>query len=395
LLIIPLLVVAKERGESVFAILGMGRSGPQPQHTISTPDFISGSGSKTNPYLLQTIESLSPGKTVSSQESITISHLLPEAIVRFMDMNAETNEGRFNMADIVVEAENEDKDEKGTGSISFKLKFEDIYDSNDGEEFTTLMRVGNSTVYFQWTVSIEDSSGGKKKRKVTKKDDSSLEKAKSEAAAAKKKEIEVKKKAEEDARERIEAESRIQKAEEEARKKAEAEVRQEAEAESRIQKAEEEARKKAEAEVRQEAEVEARIKKAEDEVRRNAEDEAATKLAKMEAMMTEKMGALEDKMDDLSSKEAELARVAANTSLVDFNTLGTATMEEKDDLQRVNGIGTFIEEKLNVLGIFTFRQIANMTPEIEEQVNAAIEFFSGRIKRDNWVKQAKEILKQD
>jgi predicted flap endonuclease-1-like 5' DNA nuclease len=34
-----------------------------------------------------------------------------------------------------------------------------------------------------------------------------------------------------------------------------------------------------------------------------------------------------------------------------------------------------------------------MTPEIEEQVNVAIEFFPGRVKRDEWAKQAKELAK--
>ena len=32
-----------------------------------------------------------------------------------------------------------------------------------------------------------------------------------------------------------------------------------------------------------------------------------------------------------------------------------------------------------------------MTPEIEDQVNEAIEFFPGRIKRDQWAKQATEL----
>jgi predicted flap endonuclease-1-like 5' DNA nuclease len=32
-----------------------------------------------------------------------------------------------------------------------------------------------------------------------------------------------------------------------------------------------------------------------------------------------------------------------------------------------------------------------MTPEIEEQVNKAIEFFPGRVKRDEWAKQAREL----
>ena len=63
----------------------------------------------------------------------------------------------------------------------------------------------------------------------------------------------------------------------------------------------------------------------------------------------------------------------------------------KDDLQIIKGIGPFIEEKLNALGIYMFIQIARMTPELEEEVNVAIEFFPGRVKRDQWVKQAKEL----
>ena len=38
-----------------------------------------------------------------------------------------------------------------------------------------------------------------------------------------------------------------------------------------------------------------------------------------------------------------------------------------------------------------FVQIARMTPELEEEVNVANEFFPGRVKRDEWVKQAKEL----
>jgi predicted flap endonuclease-1-like 5' DNA nuclease len=250
-------------------------------------------------------------------------------------------------------------EESGTTSITFKLKFKDSPESHDGDEYTTLMRVGNSTVYFQWTVSIKEPSS-KKKRKVSKKLDPVIEKA----------EYEVKQKAE--------VEVRIKKAEEEARQKAEGEVKQKAEAEARIKKAEVEARQKAEAEVRQ-----------------NAEGEAATKLAAMEAMIAEKMSALEDKMEGLSKKEAELARVAAKSEFIDFSIIGTATASEKDDLQRTKGVGPFLEEKLNALGIFTFKQISSMTPEIEDQVNVAIEFFRGRVKRDKWVAQAKEFLKED
>jgi predicted flap endonuclease-1-like 5' DNA nuclease len=390
LILLITLLVYRDRGESVLVMMGM-QNGPQPLHTYSSPDFLSGSGTKKDPYLLQDIQGLDWGKSASSKETITISHLAPDSIVKFMDMNTEENEGRFDMPFILVGEDDDDDwtsdsddEESGTTSITFKLKFEDSPESHDGDEYTTLMRVGNSTVYFQWTVTIMEPSS-KKKRKVSKKLDPVIEKAESEA------------------KQKAEAEARIKKAEEEARKKAESEVKQKAEAEARIKKAEEEARKKAESEVKQKAEAEARIKKAEEEarkkaeseVRQSAESEAATKLAAMEALIAEKMTALEDKMEGLSKKEAELARVAAKSEFIDFNIIGTATASEKDDLQRTKGIGPFLEEKLNALGIFTFKQIASMTPEIEDQVNIAIEFFRGRVKRDKWVAQAKEFLKEE
>ena len=53
----------------------------------------------------------------------------------------------------------------------------------------------------------------------------------------------------------------------------------------------------------------------------------------------------------------------------------TTIVVVKDDLQVIKGIGPFIEEKLNALGITTYRQIANMTAKLEDQVNEAIEFF--------------------
>ena len=91
------------------------------------------------------------------------------------------------------------------------------------------------------------------------------------------------------------------------------------------------------------------------------------------------------------SKGDDLARIAEKKSSIDFETLGKASEEDKDDLKTIKGIGPFLEQKLNALGIYTYKQISNMTPELEDQVNEAIEFFPGRIKRDNWVKQAKDL----
>jgi predicted flap endonuclease-1-like 5' DNA nuclease len=100
------------------------------------------------------------------------------------------------------------------------------------------------------------------------------------------------------------------------------------------------------------------------------------------------------KLDEKALKQAEeLERVAAKAEKIDFATLGVASASDRDDLQIIKGIGPFIEEKLNALGIFTFEQVSKMTAKIEEEVNIAIEFFPGRVKRDEWAKQAKQLHK--
>jgi predicted flap endonuclease-1-like 5' DNA nuclease len=100
------------------------------------------------------------------------------------------------------------------------------------------------------------------------------------------------------------------------------------------------------------------------------------------------------KLDEKALKQAEeLERISKNSESIDFATLGIASASDKDVLQTIKGIGPFIEEKLYALGIFTFEQVGNMTPEIETQVNKAIEFFPGRVKRDQWAKQGRELSK--
>ena len=115
----------------------------------------------------------------------------------------------------------------------------------------------------------------------------------------------------------------------------------------------------------------------EDEVEEEVDKEAESEDAPTEA--------------ELKKKE-ELERVKANASKIDFNVLGTAMSSDKDDLQAMKGVGPFIEEKLNALGIYTYEQISKMNSELEDTVNLAIEFFPGRVKRDQWVAQAKALL---
>lgn len=76
---------------------------------------------------------------------------------------------------------------------------------------------------------------------------------------------------------------------------------------------------------------------------------------------------------------------------LNFDSFGVANASDKDDLKLISGIGPFIEEKLNGIGIYTFDQISKFTADDIETVTALIEFFPGRIERDNWKDQANNL----
>lgn len=80
------------------------------------------------------------------------------------------------------------------------------------------------------------------------------------------------------------------------------------------------------------------------------------------------------------------------TKRLDFASIGTANAEDKDDLTKINGIGSFIEEKLNSIGIYTYNQISNINNTDIETITDLIQFFPGRIQRDNWKGQAQKLL---
>jgi len=61
-----------------------------------------------------------------------------------------------------------------------------------------------------------------------------------------------------------------------------------------------------------------------------------------------------------------------------------------DDLKRIKGIGKVYEKRLNDIGVFTFAQIAKLKDGGIEAIEA-ITGFPGRVKRENWVGQAKTL----
>jgi NADH-quinone oxidoreductase subunit E len=91
---------------------------------------------------------------------------------------------------------------------------------------------------------------------------------------------------------------------------------------------------------------------------------------------------------------ADTARPAAAAPVLDEKNrpAGIERPATPDDLKMISGVGPKIETTLNGLGIYTFEQIAKWKKAEREWVDTYLK-FSGRIERDDWVKQAKALAK--
>jgi len=65
---------------------------------------------------------------------------------------------------------------------------------------------------------------------------------------------------------------------------------------------------------------------------------------------------------------------------------------EADDLKTIKGIGPKLEKELNGAGVYHFSQIASWTEKEVAWADENLVSFKGRISRDNWVSQAKELV---
>lgn len=73
---------------------------------------------------------------------------------------------------------------------------------------------------------------------------------------------------------------------------------------------------------------------------------------------------------------------------LDFNNFGKALESQNDDLTKLDGIGPYIQQRLNDIGIYNYDQVSKFTIEDIRKITELIDFFPGRIERDNWVGQA-------
>lgn len=65
--------------------------------------------------------------------------------------------------------------------------------------------------------------------------------------------------------------------------------------------------------------------------------------------------------------------------------------KNKNDLQMIKGIGAVIEKKLQEYGVKSYAQIAAWSSAEIEDFSQKLN-FKGRIEREHWVEQAKELI---
>ncbi|MDO9261706.1 MAG: hypothetical protein Q7U08_07175 [Flavobacteriaceae bacterium] len=76
--------------------------------------------------------------------------------------------------------------------------------------------------------------------------------------------------------------------------------------------------------------------------------------------------------------------------------ISTVADEKKpDDLKNIKGIGPVLESKLNELGIKTYEQITLLTDADLDKIAEVTTFGKNKILADDWIGQAKELLKTD
>ena len=97
----------------------------------------------------------------------------------------------------------------------------------------------------------------------------------------------------------------------------------------------------------------------------------------------------------IAGNKAELLdKIKARKDRIYYDRLGFAHKHEANNLTLIDGLGLWVEERLNTLDIYTFDQISKLTLADIETITEVFELIPGRIEKDDWVGQARELAKK-
>ncbi len=127
--------------------------------------------------------------------------------------------------------------------------------------------------------------------------------------------------------------------------------------------------------------------------------EEKTEALKPETKKAEAKPAAKKDEPEVSENLVSRAQKRAEDSKIDINvekllsSVGTALKSDADDLTKITGIGPSFEQKLNEVGIYTYEQVSKLKAADREELANIDGLTREKIESDEWVKQAKELLK--
>ncbi|MCL3882571.1 50S ribosomal protein L21 [Marivita sp. GX14005] len=118
-------------------------------------------------------------------------------------------------------------------------------------------------------------------------------------------------------------------------------------------------------------------------------DKSGVKAAQGAGILPRGLG--EDRYTANRTEQSEMkARVAGNAAKAKPAAKAGVAPGAKDDLKKLSGVGPALEKKLNDAGITSFAQIAAWTEADIEEFGEKLS-FKGRIEREGWIEQAKDL----
>lgn len=109
-------------------------------------------------------------------------------------------------------------------------------------------------------------------------------------------------------------------------------------------------------------------------------------------LLTVLLGWLFTQLDPIETAPAPNQRQPTSASKPATKPKARQTAAKADDLTEIVGIGPVAAQALNELGIWSFKQLAEQdAAELNERLPSTM---SGRVEREEWIKQAKQLAKR-
>ena len=119
-----------------------------------------------------------------------------------------------------------------------------------------------------------------------------------------------------------------------------------------------------------------------------------TTFKQLAAMDDNDVAALQEKLSQFPGRiEREEWVPQARRIVAGTTSVRVVPRNERDDLKRIKGVGPVLERWLHGRGIYRFVDLTTLDSSAFAALSSELEEFTGRIEREEWIKQAGELAK--